>query len=181
MKTTTQRRTLITLGLIAFFIAILPEMARADGTQLTLSSVSGNAGQVVTVEGTISNTGSAIVNLNGENFSLGSDTNFLNGDVSDFLNNAPLFLTGDTNSGLIALFSLEIAPGTAPGVYSGNSLQILGGPGASDFLEIASGSFAIDVKGSKAPEPSPLVMVLAGLFFLLYGATRRHIVRRISH
>jgi hypothetical protein len=172
MKPTTQRRTLMTLGLIAFFAAILPGTLRADSTQLTLTSVSGSAGQVVTVDGTISNTGSSLINLNGENFTLGSDLNFLNGDVTDFLNNAPLFLAGDTNSGLIALFSFEIAPGTAPGMYSGNSLQILGGPGGSDFLEIASASFTINVKGTAVPEPASLLLVCVGLLGVV-GTSRR--------
>jgi PEP-CTERM motif len=172
MKPTTQRRTLMTLGLIAFFAAVLPGTLRADTTQLTLSSVSGNAGQVVTVDGTISNTGGPLVNLNGENFTLGSDLNFLNGDVTDFLNNAPLFLLGNTDSGLIALFSFEIAPGTPPGTYSGNSLQILGGPGAFDANALASASFTIDVKGTKAPEPSPLLLLCLGLLGILSVARR---------
>jgi hypothetical protein len=173
MKPTTQRRTLMTLGLIAFFAAILPGTLRADSTQLTLTSVSGSAGQVVTVDGTISNTGSALINLNGENFTLGSDLNFLNGDVTDFLNNAPLFLSGNTNSGLIAVFSFEIAPGTAPGTYSGNSLQILGGPGEFDLNELASTSFTISVKGTKAPEPAPLLLLCIGLIGILGVAYRR--------
>jgi hypothetical protein len=161
------------LGLIAFFAAILPGTLRADSTQLTLSSVSGSAGQVVTVDGTISNTGSSLINLNGENFTLGSDLNFLNGDVTDFLNNAPLFLSGNTDSGLIALFSFEIAPGTAAGTYSGNSLQILGGPGEFDLNELANTSFTISVKGTKAPEPSPLLLLCIGLIGVLGVAYRR--------
>jgi hypothetical protein len=172
MKPTTRCRTVITLGLIAFFAAILPGTLRADSTQLTLTSVSGSAGQVVTVDGTISNTSSSLINLNGENFTLGSDLNFLNGDVMDFLNNAPLFLSGNTNSGLIALFSFEIAPGTAPGTYSGNSLQILGGPGAFDLNEIANTSFTIDVKGTTVPEPSPLLLLCIGIIAVL-GFSRR--------
>lgn len=180
MKHTTQRRTLMILGLIAFFVAILPGTLRADSTQLTLTSVSGSAGQVVTVDGTISNIGSSLINLNGENFTLGSDLSFLNGDVTDFLNNAPLFLSGNTDSGLIALFSFEIAPGTAPGTYSGNSLQILGGPAGSDFLEIASGSFVVDVKASKAPEPSSIVLLSAGLLLLMYGVARRSMARPLG-
>jgi hypothetical protein len=172
MKPTTQSRTLMTLGLIAFFAAVVPGTLRADTTQLTLSSVSGSAGQVVTVDGTISNIGGSLINLNGENFTLGSDLNFLNGDVSDFLNNAPLFLSGNTNSGLIGLFSFEIAPGTEPGTYSGNSLQILGGPGVFDLNELASASFTIDVKGTKAPEPAQLLLLCIGLIGVI-GVARR--------
>src|SRR5271157_5025202 len=87
--------------------ALLPASVRAD-TQLTLSNVTGAAGQDVTIYGTISHTGADVANLNAEDFTLGS-SNFVLGDVSDFLINAPLFLSGDSDSGLIALFSFEIA------------------------------------------------------------------------
>jgi PEP-CTERM motif len=172
MKPTTQRRTLMTLGLIAFFAAVLPGTLRADSAQLTLSSVSGSAGQVVTVDGTISNTSSSLINLNGENFTLGSDLNFQNGDTTDFLNNAPFFLLGNTDSGLITLFSFEIASGTAPGTYSGNSLQIIGGPGVFDLNQLASASFTINVKGTVAPEPSLLLLLCVGLIGVI-GVARR--------
>jgi PEP-CTERM motif-containing protein len=152
---------LVGLGLFAVFVAVLPGTVRADGTQLTLSSVSGVAGQDVTLFGTISNTGSDLVNLNGESFNL--DTNFVNGDTTDFINNAPFFLSENTDSGLIALFTFEIAPGTAPGIYTGNLLQILGGPGGMDLNDIADASFTVDVKGKAVPEPNSLWMLGLGI------------------
>ena len=115
-------------GLVVCLMALVPSAARGDGggVDLTLSSVSGVPGSEVTVYGTITNTGSGTVYLNNENYTLGS-SNFLNGDITDFLLNAPLFLGPDANSGLIALFTFDIASGTPGGSYGGNYLDILGG------------------------------------------------------
>ena len=124
----TQPSTLLKAALILCLFAIVPSGVQADSnqTQLTVSSVSGTAGEDVTVFGTITNTGTGRVYLNGEGYSLGSSS-LLNGDVADFFANAPASLGGGANSGLIALFSFDIAPGTAPGVYDENFLQLLGG------------------------------------------------------
>ena len=80
----------------------------------------------MTVYGTITNTGSDDVYLNSENFTLGSSS-FSNGDVTDFFLNAPLSLAPDSDSGLIALFTFDVASGTPGGSYGGNFLDILGG------------------------------------------------------
>lgn len=127
-----------------------------------LSSVSGTAGEDVTVYGTISSTGAAEVFLNGENFNFGS-SNFMNGDVSDFFVNAPISLTGGTNSGLIALFSFEIAAGTPTGVYGGNFLQIVGGADGSAQDDTADATYSVDVEGTQVPEPNALWLVAAGM------------------
>jgi hypothetical protein len=157
--------------LIVAAAIFLPATLRAD-TVLTLSSVSGAAGHEVNVFGTISNTGSGVVNLNGEDFNLGSPA-FLLGDVLPFFENAPFFLSGGTNSGSIAIFSFLIAPGTASGVYTGNVLDILGGPGIFDQNLIATAKFSVDVTGSApTPEPGDLGLLLAGMacaFLLLRG------------
>ena len=159
---TMQASTLLKATLVLFLLTVMPFGARADSTQLTLSPVTGTAGEDVTVFGTISNTGTVLVYLNGETFSLGSSS-LLNGDVTDFFDNAPLSLSGGANSGLIALFSFDIAPGTAPGFYSENFLQILGGPGMFDQNDIADAEYSVHVEGTTVPEPGTIGLIALGL------------------
>jgi hypothetical protein len=87
----------------------------------------------------------------------------LNGDVTDFFANAPSSLAGDANSGLIALFSFDIAPGTAPGVYDENFLQLLGGAGNSDQNDIADAAFSVTVESTTVPEPETIGLLALGL------------------
>ena len=168
---------LLKAALILCLLTIAPIGVRADSnqTQLTVSNVTGTPGQDVTVFGTITNTGTALVYLNGEGFSLGTSS-FLNGDVTDFFNNAPSSLAGGANSGLIALFSFDIAPGTAPGVYDENFLQLLGGTGKFDQNDIADAEFSVTVASATIPEPGTiglLVLGLAGVMFLSRRCLKR--------
>jgi len=169
---TIQTSTLLKATLILFLFTMMPFGARADSTELTLSPVTGTAGEDVTVFGTITNTGTALVYLNGETFSLGSSS-LLNGDVTDFFDNAPLSLSGGTNSGLIALFSFDIAPDTAPGVYSENFLQILGGPGMFDQNDIADAEYSVHVEGATVPEPGTIGLIALGLAGVMLLRRRR--------
>ena len=150
--------------LIACLMALVPSATRGDsgGLDLTLSSVSGVPGSEVTVYGTITNTGSGDVYLNNENFTLGSSY-FLNGDITDFFLNAPLSLGPDSDSGLIALFTFDIAPGTPGGTYGGNYLDILGGPGSSDQNLLASAEFSVAVESTAVPEPGTIGLIVLGL------------------
>ncbi len=161
---TIQPTTLMKIALALFLFAIVPIGVRADSnqTQLTVLNVTGTPGQDVTVFGTITNTGTVLVYLNGEGFSLGSSS-FLNGDVTNFFNNAPSSLAGGANSGLIALFSFDIAPGTAPGVYDENFLQLLGGPGQFDQNDIADAEFSVTVASATVPEPETIALLALGL------------------
>ncbi len=165
----------ITTFAAALFV-ILPGVARADGGSLALSSVSGTPGSEVTVFGTISNSGSSILFLNGESFTLGSSS-LQNGDVTDFFLNAPFFLLPDSNSGSIALFQFEIAPGTPGGIYTGNFLDILGGTLGSDQNIIATAGFSVDVKSSAVPEPGEAGLLLTALALLVFG---RRMFDRVS-
>ena len=170
----TQPSTLLKAALILCLFAIVPTGARGDSnqTELTVSSVTGTAGEDVTVFGTITNTGTVRVFLNGEGFSLGSSS-LLNGDVTDFFANAPASLSGGANSGLIALFSFDIAPGTAPGVYDENFLQLLGGTGKFDQKDIADAEFAVTVESATVPEPETIGMIALGLAGVILLRHRR--------
>jgi hypothetical protein len=144
------------------FVAFLPRPAVADGVDLTLSTVLGPPGSTVTVDGTITNNGSVTVFLNSENFSLSSPS-FINGDITEFFLNAPVYLEPGTTSGLIPLFTFEIAPGTPAGFYPGNFLDIIGG-GPTDFTDVlASAEFSVGV----TPEPGTVVLLGTGVLVAL--------------
>jgi len=162
-----QVRTCAMILCLATFLTISPRVLHASGIDLTVSSVSGAPGDTVTVDGTITNTGTTTVFLNNEDFTLGSGS-FSNGDVTDFFFNAPLSLDPGDNSGLIALFTFDIAGGTPGGVYTGNFLDILGGPGFSDQNLLASTEFDVTVtSGATVPEPSTLPLAATGFLALL--------------
>jgi|SRR5579863_6367726 len=160
---------LLTVVALALLFVLLPSIARADGVQLTLTNVISAAGTTVTVDGTITNNGSGIVDLNGESFSFGSSV-LSGGNITDFFIFAPFFLTGGESSGPIALFSFNIKSGTPAGLYAGNTINILGG---SDFLSentLASAEFSATVPGKKTvPEPGTLALLAFGapLFWML--------------
>ena len=71
---TIQASTLLKATLVLFLFTVMPLGVLADSTELTLSPVTGTAGEDVTVFGTISNTGTVQIFLNGETFSLGSSS-----------------------------------------------------------------------------------------------------------
>lgn len=128
---------------------------------LTLSPISGSSGNVVTVDGTITNNTTDTVYLNGEDFTFGSMV-FAKGDTIDFFLNAPISLAPDSSFGLIALFTFQIAPGTSNDAYSGNFLDIIGGTSPSDFTDVlASSEFSVNVTAT--PEPGTLVLLITGL------------------
>ena len=150
-------------SLVLCLLAMVASAARGDGggVDLTLTSVSGAPPSEVTVYGTITNTGSDDVYLNSENFTLGSSS-FSNGDVTDFFLNAPLSLAPDSDSGLIALFTFDVASGTPGGSYGGNYLDILGG-GPTDQNLLASAEYSVTVKNTVAPEPGTIGLIALGL------------------
>jgi hypothetical protein len=156
--------------LLLLAVAAWPRATYADGISLTLSAVAGAPGTTVTVEGTISNTGSSTVFLNGENFTLSSGF-FSNSDITDFFVNAPLSLDSGTNSGLIALFTFDVAAGTPGGIYTGNFLDIVGGPGSSDANLLASAAFPVTVAPVVAT-PEPGIFALFGSGFALWIGLR---------
>ena len=170
------------LGMASLVMCLLAMAASAawgdgGGVDLTLTSVSGAPGSEVTVYGTITNTGSDTVYLNNESYTLGS-MNFLNGDITDFLLNAPLFLGPDTNSGLIALFTFDIASGTPGGSYGGNFLDILGG-GSTDQNLLASAEYSVTVKNTVAPEPGTIGLIVLGVAGVILR--RRRSFNSVAH
>jgi PEP-CTERM motif len=142
----------------------LPAVASITFSQGTIFVDPGQTG--ISVLATLANTDTA-------------NTEFLNGDnvnlpgpftVNDeFFANTPPSLAPLTDSGLIELFTFDVAPGAAAGPYIA-TYDLFGGLGAgneSNFDQLDEQTFTVVV----TPEPSTLVLVGSALLFLTW---RRH-------
>jgi hypothetical protein len=74
-------------------------------------------------------------------------------------------LAAGASSGPFDIFTVTIAAGKAPGIYSLNSFTILGGPDGITLNPVGSTNFTVDVL-SPVPEPGTLVLVGSGLLGL---------------
>ena len=148
--------------------AAAPSALRADPLNVAVTQSSQTVTQgtlVVTFDATITNPSP-------------TDTIWLNSDDSTRLSlltsvddspfnmNAPLFLDPAGSSGLIALFNVDLAPGLAPGTYTG-VFSILGGAdGGTDtaFADLADVNFTVIVTGpTVTPEPGTILLLATGL------------------
>jgi hypothetical protein len=87
-------------------------------------------------------------------------------DPTDFLLNAPFTLDVGVTSGDFDFFTVTIPAGFTPDVYIG-SLDVQGGPTSSDFNDLGSGDFTVNVTGSAAPEPASWGLLPLGLAALV--------------
>jgi len=125
-------------------------------------------GDTLTFSGTLANTGTQELFLNGDSFNLpGVDLTL---DDSPFFANFPLSLAGgESASG--QLFTVSIGPGASGGVTTG-SFAILGGTTDTDQNELATQSFNVLVS---APEPGALGLLspFGAVAVAVLGSRRR--------
>jgi hypothetical protein len=140
-------------------------------TEVTMS------GGIVDFPGTLLNTSSDVVFLNGDAINLAGPGFLI--DDSPFLDNAPLFLTDNgspdsTYSGLLFTVDTTTEP---PGSYFG-SFAITGGATGSSLDTVGSQIFEIDILPASSGVPEPKVYALAFGFGLAgAGFLRRRCAR----
>jgi len=159
-------------GLCALIIAMASvEAARADATlTFTSSTLSIAAGGTVEFDGTLTNTGTDDIYLNGDVVILNYPDLIV--DDSILYIDAPLFLSaGDSYSG--AFFDVTADAATPAGSYSG-TYTIQGGADGDTFDDIATVDFTVDVGStSTTPEPSPFLLMATGLAMIAVVRMRR--------
>jgi hypothetical protein len=143
-------------------ILVLLSTAVANAAMLTLvfdsSLLYAQPGQQVTFSGTLTNTGTTTVFLNGDSvtFPLPVD------DTPFFLQTPPALGAGA--SATASILDVLVPGGTPPGLYTG-SFSVVGGDSAASLDVLTTNAFAVQV----VPEPatSGLIAVgVTGLFLL---------------
>lgn len=147
---------LVILGVMLFLSAY----TFADSIDITIMQPiqTGQSGNTLTFDVSLTNLTSATVFLNGAGITTSSP--FLSMNDNPFLSNAPLSLGADATTGPFLAFTVAIAPGTPVGDYGLNNFSILGGSGTTNFSVIGSTGFGVNV--SPAPEPATLLLVASG-------------------
>jgi|ERR1035441_22457 hypothetical protein len=125
-------------------------------------------GSFITFSGTITDTGSDEVFLNGASVTLPYFE--LNYDLTPFFTLSPPSLSsGDSWSGNI--FTVAISGVATPGDYFG-SLSIEGGDDSSTYDDLADQSFQVTV--SDVPEPAPVFFVIPAIaLFIAMGKLKK--------
>ncbi len=155
------------LALILLIGLVCPP-ANADLLTIALDSpaLTGSPSDVLQFFGTLTNTTSANLYLNADNFNLaGFGPSAV--DDSPFFTNAPLFLGPDASTGDIGLFNITIPDPFVTGNYGG-TFQVLGGADGNAQDVIGSADFTVQVQQPAAvPEPSLAVLLSGALLLLL--------------
>lgn len=164
----------IRAGIFVLAIAFTSTCAAYADAVLNLvpATLSATASGTVEFDGTIINTGTADLYLNGDVVIL----NFpdLTVDDSIFYIDAPLFLSaGDSYIG--AFFDVSADATILPGSYSG-TYTVLGGSDADTLDNIATANFTVDFgsETSVTPEPTPFLLLATGLAILTFVSIRKH-------
>jgi len=167
---------LVVAGILAAFLAFTPSSVKADDPlTITIDEITVTPGETgVVVAGDISNNTSGpsavTVNLDSDSENVPLAVSGSIDDTDYFFTDAPLSLDPGQDSGFIDLFSFDVSPTAAPGLYVDDAtfdvLQ-LDSSSPTGYDIVGTESFTIDVVSSTAvPEPASLSMLVSGLLGL---------------
>ncbi len=165
----------LTLAITTLCFLLAATMAKADSISINLISAtqSGNGGDILSFDATVTNTSGATVYFNGDNTFAQTPLTL---DDSPFLNNYPLLLDpGNSYTGV--LFNVDLPALIPSGSYSGY-FDITGGTTATSSDIVGTAEFQVTVGAATIPEPSSLLLLGTGAFGLLGIAQTRIATRR---
>lgn len=166
--------TRVIVGVMAALALSLTAHADTLNLSLTTPNQTGSPGDTLVFFGTISNPTAATFFLNGDNLSTNPGPPFLNGNGSAFLLDTPPSLGAGGSTGNVDLFSVMIGASAAPGTYTLNSFEVLGGStsSAQDLLATQQFTVTVSSSGGPVPEPGSLLLLSTGLLTGM-GVVRR--------
>jgi len=167
--------------LITAVMLLWPVAAQADPLTLVLTpgAQTGAPGSLLTFSGSLTNTGTSALFLNGLNLQLNAPGGAFTLDEFAFFVNVPQQLAGGQTTGTVPLFTVTLGSGALPGTYSG-SITILGGLTDAAFDELTTQFFEVTVQSAADPVPEPATIILlgTGLAGVLVSARSRRRARR---
>jgi hypothetical protein len=136
-------------------LVILASVCPASTITINLNPalLTGLAGTVLTFTGTLDNTSSSTVFLNGAGINL-AGFGPTNEDTSLFFANAPLSLAGGASTSTIGLFTIGVPGLFGDGSYQG-TFTVLGGANPDALVNLGSANFTVQV----VPEPNYVLLV----------------------
>ncbi len=170
------KRNLLALAALSFAF-IGSTAAKADSLTVTPTSsiLTGAAGTTVTFDAVVANPGADPIYINGDGWALSSPS-FSIDDTPLFSLPYPIDAGSNTGTDPVAVFNLMIAPGTAPGIYTGQLFTIYGGAdggAGTAFNDLVDIAFTVEVTGGPMNSPEPGTWLLLASGFASLALLRR--------